>query len=82
MGVAHITSREGSLGGGTFLLEDPYWKQPGAIWLPDGWPVEILEENILGRASGGSNRWDRVRCTIGGQVYVGFVPARSIEKER
>jgi capsular exopolysaccharide synthesis family protein len=76
--VGYIASGQGGLSGGTFLLEDPYWNQPGAIWLPDGWLVEVLEQDVPGRMSFGSNRWHRVRCTIGGQVYVGFVPAKAV----
>jgi succinoglycan biosynthesis transport protein ExoP len=80
--VGYIASGQSGLSGGTFLLEDPYWRKPGAIWLPDGWRVEVLEANVPGRTSYGSSRWHRVRCTIGGQIYVGFVPARAVVGER
>lgn len=73
--MAYIASTERGLRDGVFLYEDPVTAVPSPAWLQSGATIEVLEVDVYGRVLYGSPRWYRIRCSLGGRTYMGFVPA-------
>jgi polysaccharide biosynthesis transport protein len=63
-----------------YLYQDPHDPESTIFLIPANWQVLILEDNVPGATIDGNSQWSRVRITIRGDFFEGYVIGRYIEE--